>query len=182
MDTLKSKIDLKNSIMTDKQREEFYQVIYDNRDVFSMRDEIGTCPQIQVHLKLWEETPFFVRPYPKREEQKQVVKRERDRLVHLGIIKKGLTGYSSPVLLVKRKQQNLYHVCTDFRVLNDRLVHINHDFPLVCNCIEAIGKSDCEVMSVLDLRDPYHTLTHKKITNILWYHTLLWFTNIIICD
>ena len=43
-----------------------------------------------------------------------------EHLVNLGIIKKGLTGYSSPVLLVKRKQQNLFRVCTDFRVLNDR--------------------------------------------------------------
>ena len=30
-------------------------------DVFSHRDEIGTCPFIKVHLKLKDETPFFVR-------------------------------------------------------------------------------------------------------------------------
>ena len=77
-----------------------------------------------------------------------------DRLVCLGIIKKGLTGYSSPVLLVKRKQQNLYCVCTDFRVLNDRLVCINHAFPLVCDCIE-YWQIRLWVMSVLDLRDTY---------------------------
>ena len=29
-------------------------------DVFSLRDEIGTCPLIEVHLKLKDETPFFV--------------------------------------------------------------------------------------------------------------------------
>ena len=43
-----------------------------------------------------------------REEQKKVMKKERDRLKHLGIIHKGLTSYSSPVVLVKRKNQNLY--------------------------------------------------------------------------
>ena len=67
-------------------------------------------------------------------------------------------GYSSPVLLVKRKQQNLYRVVTDFRVLNERLVRVNHAFPIVHDCLEAIGTSKCEVMSVLDLRDAYHTL------------------------
>ena len=66
--------------------------------------------------------PFFVRPYPIKEEQKSIVKREMDCLVNLGIIKKGLTVYSSPVLLVKRKRQNLFRLCSDFRVLNDRLV------------------------------------------------------------
>ena len=95
-----------------------------------------------------------------------------DHLVNLGIIKKGLTGYSSPVLLVKRKQQNLFRVCTDFRVLNDRLVCINHAFPLVRDCIEVIGKSKCQVMSVLDLRDAYHTLQLTKKSKILWHHNI----------
>ena len=85
-----------------------------------------------------------------------------DCLVNLGIIKMGLTGYSSPLLLVKRKHQNLFRVCTDFRVLNDRLVHINHASLLVRDCIEAIGKSNCQVMRVLDLRDAYHTLWLTK--------------------
>ena len=31
-------------------------------DVFSLRDEIGTCPFIEVHMKLKDKTPFFVRP------------------------------------------------------------------------------------------------------------------------
>ena len=42
------------------------------------------------------------------EEQKKVIQKEMDRLEHLGIIQKGLTGYSSPVVLVKWKNQNLY--------------------------------------------------------------------------
>ena len=53
-------------------------------------------------------------PYPMREEQKKVIQKEMDRLQHLGIIQKELTGYSSPVVLVKRKNQNLYRVCCDF--------------------------------------------------------------------
>ena len=49
-----------------------------------------------------------------REEQKKVIQKEMDRLEHLGIIQKGLTSCSSPVVLVKRKNQNLYRVCSDF--------------------------------------------------------------------
>ena len=49
-----------------------------------------------------------------REEQKKVIQKEMDRLEHLGIIKKGLTSYSSLVVLVKWKNQNLYRVCSDF--------------------------------------------------------------------
>ena len=55
------------------------------------------------------------------------------------------------MLLVKRKQQNLYRVVTNFRVLNEGLIRVNHAFPIVHDCIEAIGASKCEVMRVLDL-------------------------------
>ena len=44
--------------------EEFLTKLDDFHDVFSLRDEIGTCPFIEVHMKLKYETPFFVRPYP----------------------------------------------------------------------------------------------------------------------
>ena len=50
---------------------------------------------------------------------------------HLGIIQKGLTGYSLPVVLVKRKNQNLFRVCSDFQMLNEKLLKISHAFPLV---------------------------------------------------
>ena len=46
--------------LDDKGKEEFLTKTDDFHDVFSLRDEIGTCPFIEVHLKLKDETPFFV--------------------------------------------------------------------------------------------------------------------------
>ena len=127
---LQMKLNLKDSVLDEKEKEEFLTKVEQFTDVFSLRDEIGTCPFIEVHLKLKDETPFFVRPYPMREEQKKVIQKEMDRLEHLGIICKGLTGYSSPVVLVKWKNQNLYRVCSDFRILNEKLVKINTRIPI----------------------------------------------------
>ena len=70
----------------DKQKEEFLTKLENFHDVFSLRDEIGTFPFIEVHLKLKDETPYFVRPYPMQEEQKKVIQKEMDGLEHLGII------------------------------------------------------------------------------------------------
>ena len=111
---LKDKIKLQDSILSLEEKTKFLDMLETKCDAFSLQDEIGTCPYFEVCLQLWDETPFFVCPYPIREEQKHIVQREMDRLEKLGIIEKGLTGYSSPVLLVKRKQQNLYRVVTDF--------------------------------------------------------------------
>ena len=102
------KLNLKDSELDEKGKEEFLAKVEQFTDVFSLRDEIGTCPFIEVYLKLKDETPFFVRPYPMREEQKKVIQKEMDRLEHLGIIRKGPTSYSPPVVLVKHKNQNLY--------------------------------------------------------------------------
>ena len=89
---LQMKLKLKDSVLDEKGNKEFLTKVEQFTDVFSLRDEIGTCPHIEVHLKLKDETPFFVRPYPMREEQKKVIQKEMDRLKHLGIIRKGLTG------------------------------------------------------------------------------------------
>ena len=155
---LRMKLNLKDSILNEKEKEEFLMKVEQFTDVFSLRDEISTCPFIEVHLKLKDETPFFVRPYPMREEQKKVIQKEVDRLKHLGIIHKGLTSYSSPVVLVKRKNQNLYQVCSDFSMLNEKLVKINHAFPLVRDCIEQLGRKKCHYLSTINLRDAFHTL------------------------
>ena len=110
-------LNLKDSVLDEKGKEEFLTNIEQFTYIFSLRDKIGTCPFIEVHLKLKDETPFFVRLYPMREEQKKVIQKEMDRLEHLGIIWKGLTSYSSPVVLVKWKNQNLYRDCSVFCIL-----------------------------------------------------------------
>ena len=61
---LSMKLNLTECSLNDKQKEEILAKLDDFHDVFSLRDETGTCPFIEVHLKLKDETPFFVRPYP----------------------------------------------------------------------------------------------------------------------
>ena len=85
-----------------------------------------------------------------------------DRLEHLGIIQKGLTGYSSLVVLVKQKNQNVYRVCSDFHILNEKLLKINHAFLLVRDRIEQLGRRKCYYMSMIDLQDAFHTLQLAK--------------------
>ena len=57
---LQMKLNLKDSILNEKEKEEFLMKVEQFTDVFSLRDEIGTCPFIEVHLKLKDETPLFV--------------------------------------------------------------------------------------------------------------------------
>ena len=56
---LRMKVNLTECSLDDKQKEEFLTKLDDFHDVFSLRDEIGTCPFIEVHLKLKDKTPIF---------------------------------------------------------------------------------------------------------------------------
>ena len=57
---LRQKLNLEDSLLDEKGKEEFLTKADDFHDVLSLRDEIGTCPFTEVHLKLKDETPFFV--------------------------------------------------------------------------------------------------------------------------
>ena len=59
---------------------------------------------------------------------------------------------------MKRKNQNLYRVCSDFHILNEKLVKINHTFPLVRDCIEQLGRKKCHYLSMINPRDAFHML------------------------
>ena len=52
----------------------------------------------------------------------------------------------------------MYRVCSDFQIPNEKLLKINHTFPLVRDCIEQLGRKRCNYLSTIDLRDAFHTL------------------------
>ena len=133
-------------------------MLYDYKDVFSVRDEIGMYPNIEVNMEVTDNSPFFIRPYHVKEEDRMVLDKEMRRLCYLGILKEGFLAYSSPVMLIRRKMTSDKRVVTDFRNLNMRIVKNNLAYPLLRDTFALLGSSKCEVMSVLDLKDALHSL------------------------
>ena len=56
-------------------------MLYEYKDVFSLRDEIGTCPNIKVNIEVTDNSPFFIRPYRVKEEDKMVLDKEMRKAV-----------------------------------------------------------------------------------------------------
>ena len=159
---LRKYINLEGACITERQKEQFYKVALKYKSAFSLRDEIGTCPHLEIELELTDKTPFFIRPFPIKETDKAIVDKEMRKGVLLGILRKGMSSYSSPIMLIPRKLTGIPRIVTDFRHLNSRLVTINPSIPLVRDAIQMIGASGCEQLSVVDLRDAYHTLRLSK--------------------
>ena len=96
-------INLKDSCLDEKERKQVMEMLYEYKDVFSLRDEIGTCPNIEVNIEVMDNSPFFIWPYHVKEEDRAVLDKEMRRLCYLGILKEGFSAYSSPVMLISRK-------------------------------------------------------------------------------
>ena len=79
-------------------------------------------------------------------------------LHYLGILKEGFSPYSSLVMLLSRKVPQDKRVVTDFRHLNVRIVKNNLAYPLVRDTFSVLRNSKCKVLSVLDLKDAFHSL------------------------
>ena len=107
-------INLKDSCLNEQERKQVMEMLYEYKDVFSLRDEIGTCPNIEVNIEVMDNSPFFMWPYHVKEEDRAVLDKEMRRLCYLGILKEGFSAYSSPVMLISRKLTSDKRVVTDF--------------------------------------------------------------------
>ena len=96
-------IDLDSSCPTKEEKKEIMEMLYKYKEAFSLRDEISTCPKIEVETEFMDKSPFFIRLYHVREEDKTLIDNELKRLCYLGIVKEGFSPYSSPVILISRK-------------------------------------------------------------------------------
>ena len=104
------------------------------------------CPNIDVGIDVTDKSPFFIRPYHVREEDKKVIDKEMKHLCYLGILKERCSPYSSPVMLISQKLTQNKRVVMDFRHLNVRIAKNNLAYPLVRDTFLVLGNSKCEVL------------------------------------
>ena len=61
-------------------------MIYEYREAFSLRDEIETCPNIEIDIDVTDKTPFFIRPYHIMEGQENLRQRNEKVIENIIII------------------------------------------------------------------------------------------------
>ena len=133
-------------------------MLYKYKGAFSLKGEICTCPNIEVEIDVTNKSPFFIRPYHVKDKDKNILNKEMKRLCYLDILKEGFSAYLSPVMLISGKVTQDKRVTTDLRHLNMRIAKNNLAYPLLKDTFSVLGSSRCEVLSVLDLKDAFHSL------------------------
>ena len=170
---LYEKIDLSDSALSRKEKSRLMKMLIKYREAFSLRDEIGECPNLEADIKVIDESPFFVRPFPISEKDKPFMDEQMERLVSLGILSKNCTSHTSPVMLITRKMTKDKRPVVDFRLLNTRILRRNTSIPLMSDVLSILGNSECEVVSCVDIKVAYHSITltekSKEYCGILPY-------------
>ena len=80
-------VDLEKSFLSYSEKKQVMDMLYKYNDAFSLRDEIGSCPNIEEEIDVTDKSSFLIRPYHVNKEDKNILNKEMKRLCYLGILK-----------------------------------------------------------------------------------------------
>ncbi|CAH1723231.1 unnamed protein product [Aphis gossypii] len=116
------------------------------------RDEPGKIKNYECKIKLKNNTPICVKPYPIPVSKQEAVNKEVEKMLKMGIIERSRSPYSIPVVPVFKKNGEV-RLCLDARKINEQIV-MDCERPLTIESILTKFKN-VKYISTLDLRSGY---------------------------
>ncbi|XP_042962448.1 uncharacterized protein LOC122296713 [Carya illinoinensis] len=136
--------------------EEVKPVLAAHRGVLEVPIALPPPREFDHRIRLVDETkPINVPPYRYAHFQKEEIEQQVDEMLKSGLIRPSTSPFSSPVLLV-RKKDGTWRFYTDYRALNEATVKDRFPIPTVDEMLDKLHGAT--VFSKLDLRARYHQI------------------------
>ena len=134
-------VDLQGTPLTKEQKEKVQVLLNDMAHVFARSDtDFGCSSEVQHEIKLTDTQPVKQRcrrvPPGQLEEFREAVK----DLLEAGVIRESKGPYSSPIVLVRKKDKAL-RICVDFRQVNRKIIKDAYPIPRIKETLEALQGS-----------------------------------------
>ncbi|XP_021595172.1 uncharacterized protein LOC110602054 [Manihot esculenta] len=130
------------------------QLLQQYSDIYQHPTELPPNREINHRILLKEGTdPVNVRPYRYAYFQKAEIEKQVHDMLKLGLIRTSTSPFSSPALLVKKKDGS-WRFCTDYRALNAVTVRDRFSIPIVDDMIDELHGTT--YFTKLDLREGFH--------------------------
>lgn len=151
-----SDVDIDSCSASDTAKEKLVQLLETYHDVFSKHAlDCGEVRGFVHRIHLTDDRPFRL-PYrrvPPAHYQK--LRQVLSEMEEQGIIRKSVSEYASPLVLVWKRDGSL-RICTDFRWLNARTIKDAHPLPHQSDCLVALGGNT--LFSTMDLTSGFYNI------------------------
>ena len=142
-----------SSKLSDKQKNKVLSLLNRYESIITNNDEcVGKTTLIKHRIITQDSPPVHHRPYRTSVSEREIIKSKVEEMLNNGIITPSSSPWSSPVVLVKKKNGD-WRFCIDYRKLNLRTVRDVYPLPRIDDTLDALGGS--AFFSALDLKNGY---------------------------
>lgn len=113
--------------------------------------ELG-CTDAIKHKIITDSPPIRQRAYEISPFKQRILDDQLDEMLKLGVIEKSTSSWSSPILLVPKKD-NSYRVCVDFRKLNRVTERDAYPLPYMSSILNRLGGA--KYLTTMDIKSAY---------------------------
>ena len=146
-------LDLSDTPLDESQQAQFRSLVQEYRDIFALSPaELGRTNIVQHRIDTGDHQPIRQRPYRVSDTQRGIIEEHITDMLNRGIIQPSVSPWSSPIILVKKKDGTDRFV-VDFRRLNSITRKDSYALPRVDDALDALHGT--RYFSSMDLMSGY---------------------------
>lgn len=140
--------------ISEQQKDQLYALLTKYRDCFAMNmTELGKTNITQMDITLTDDKPVVYNPYRISHSEREHLNKIINDLLTNGIIRESTSDYSSPVILVGKKNGEK-RLCIDYRSLNRKTMKDKYPMPRIEDQLDRLGGN--KYFTSLDLFSGYY--------------------------